>query len=126
MFEITQAQDDYIRQRGFLPIYDGLDHEPNYPYLLLDTRLTTIADSPVELHLTEDVKEEPIGLRWHPNMIQDELTLAERVAWLVGSMVDEDGVLFSTDPGVPIPIYVEDPAWKPVVEILERAYNGHD
>lgn len=117
--KLIEEQRKYIKERGFEVIEGSPLTSMPFPYVVL---------MPVEGEFsTMEYRQSPTsatktGGNCNPtNMETDELV--GLVELMIGSNMHLDGVTFSTKPGEPIKVFMQDPVWREVAENLVGRYR---
>ncbi|MBT4174405.1 hypothetical protein HOC80_05165 [archaeon] len=119
---LTAEQEQYLNQRGFRAIEAIAGRETEFPYVALGPITTLFGRGEVEYHMAPGVADFNSKVL-HPSRGKGITFLVDSVAQMVIDHMQEDGTTFTTQPGTPIKIYIEDRTWKRVAKTLEQKFK---
>jgi hypothetical protein len=117
---LTRDQEQYLKQRGFEAIAGRPEQDQEFPYVLLGPISRTMARGEIEYHISQGAMD-TTAYQCHPSL-QDQDYLVARVAGIVANGIVEEGKHFTTKPGTPFRVFVEDEHWQPIADRLATAF----
>jgi len=119
--ELTQEQNQYLRERGFCAVEGRPTRSELFPYITLRELQEFGEESEMTYHQARYVSEGTSGFAHPLAMPMGELVnLIERT---VAENMQFEGISFQTRPGQQIKVFVIDPVWKEVADALTAKYK---
>lgn len=123
MGEISEEDQQYMRERGFEIIEGHPPRSAHFPYMVL--RKFGDAVSGPEIRFMEDHTGGAVtGIG--DDLIDDKDALVSEMEKIVARERRVDGKLFSTEAGKPIRVFVADPIWMDAARTFADKYKRED
>ncbi len=120
--ELTDKEKQYLRERSFEIIYAKPTEESSFPYVVLNKLQNQMPNAGIVYWKNRNSSAVCLGKIHHPSNTPED-SLIKTIEKVVAERMDLEGVLFTTNPGEPIKVFVADDAWKQVAEQLAAKYK---
>jgi|SRR3989344_2886135 len=120
MEQLTEDQQRYLYERGFEIVNGTPSSDETYPFITLREPQRFFEQSEITYHQDTWARTISAGVCHPSNRSTD--WLVQKIEEIAGGNMGLDGKVFETRPNQPIKVFVIDPAWKEVVEILANKY----